>query len=523
METITLLDRKDRSDCYSSNKAVLQEQQISCVLKSVYFAHSDSEDFPEVVSEEGLFAEFLLSGEPAILRLSQDGFEWIHRVRGITGRVDLCDIITIKHEEPRSNRFCLGLCSDDEGLHKLCIHSFERNKKRHTIWKPIKYVFASSDKLQISQWSQKANEMILQFINRPKRLWVFVNPYGGARQAPVIWRNQVKPLFELAGIQSHVVITKEANEAYRIMKAACNESLESIDGVVAIGGDGLFQEIMNGVLEQSQKPWSDQEAIHHRLRLGHIPAGSTDAVAWSVNGSRCPISSALRVVFGDRMPLDVMKIESDKTQDSRYSACLAGYGFLGDVISMSEHFRFFGPMRYDIAGVMAFFSHNTHQAKVSFIRSSENESVYQSCQSSSDQTGSLESGSESETFTPLTAVETVEDEFISVMITVNPCRSDKSPNGLIPYAQLSDGVLHVTLVQRCPRWQYLSFLISAAKQGIQPGQYPFVQTIAAKWVKVEPLNSQSAWNVDGEVIRQQGLTSTVHNGLVQIFARGVEQ
>jgi len=90
-------------------------------------------------------------------------------------------------------------------------------------------------------------------------------------------------------------------------------------------------------------------------------------------------------------------------------------------------------------------------------------------------------------------------------------------------AQLSDGRLHVTLVKTCPRWQYLSFLVSAAKHGIRPGQFPFVQTIDVKWVQVVPLDSQSSWNVDGEVIRQQGLTSMVHSGLIQVFARGVEQ
>eukprot|EP00210_Caulerpa_lentillifera_P006875 g6572.t1 len=488
-----------------------EDEDVTTVLRGFNLAYPVPADFPEQVTEEGLFAEFQFRAEPAILSLSPGGFEWINR--------------TVTYEEPKPANCCLGLCNKDEVLHKLCVHSFECNKRRSAMWKPIKYVFLSINKLQIVQWSQKANEFISQLIHRPKELWVFVNPYGGTRQTPRIWRKQVKPLFELAGIQSRVVITKEANEAYEMMKTASKQSLESIDGVVAVGGDGLFQEIMNGLLERFQKPWCEKEANDRSLRLGHIPAGSTDAVAWSVNGSRCPLSSALRIIFGDRISLDVMKIESEENhQSSKYSACLAGYGFMGDVISISEKLRCFGSMRYDIAGMMAFFSCNTHEAKISYMKSTKNNTVDDLWQNSSNEYGAMRNRFESEVSTiPSTAVETVEDEFISIMITVNPCRSDKSPNGLIPHAHLSDGRLHITLVQKCSRLQYLSFLLSVAKHGVRPGQYSFVRSIDAEWVKVEPLNSKSSWNVDGEVIRHKGLASMVHNGLVQVFARGIEQ
>ena len=41
--------------------------------------------------------------------------------------------------------------------------------------------------------------------NRPKKLLIFVNPYGGKRQAPKIFRNKVRPLFELARIEMEVI------------------------------------------------------------------------------------------------------------------------------------------------------------------------------------------------------------------------------------------------------------------------------------------------------------------------------
>ena len=72
-----------------------------------------------------------------------------------------------------------------------------------------------------------------------------------------------------------------------------------------MGGDGLFQEMLNGLLTLRSKAISanrDGEATAHlatRLRLGHIPAGSTDAVAYSLNGTRSELTATLHIAIGD--------------------------------------------------------------------------------------------------------------------------------------------------------------------------------------------------------------------------------
>lgn len=53
-----------------------------------------------------------------------------------------------------------------------------------------------------------------------------------------------------------------------------------VQGVVAVGGDGVFQECMIGLLAQRSRGGVNA-AIASRIRLGHIPGGSTDAVAFS--------------------------------------------------------------------------------------------------------------------------------------------------------------------------------------------------------------------------------------------------
>ena len=66
-----------------------------------------------------------------------------------------------------------------------------------------------------------------------------------------------------------------------------------------VGGDGLFQEVLNGLLSvRGAGGEAGQLAAH--LRLGHIPAGSTDAVAFSLNGTRSQATAALHIALGDR-------------------------------------------------------------------------------------------------------------------------------------------------------------------------------------------------------------------------------
>ena len=68
---------------------------------------------------------------------------------------------------------------------------------------------------------------------------------------------------------------------------------------VQVGGDGLFQEVLNGALAV-RAAGGAAGAAAERLRLGHIPAGSTDAVACSLHGTRCGTTAALHIALGDR-------------------------------------------------------------------------------------------------------------------------------------------------------------------------------------------------------------------------------
>lgn len=43
-----------------------------------------------------------------------------------------------------------------------------------------------------------------------------------------------------------------------------------------------------------------------------LPIGSTDALAYSLHGTRCAATAALHIALGDRIPLDVLELHAQQ-------------------------------------------------------------------------------------------------------------------------------------------------------------------------------------------------------------------
>ena len=52
---------------------------------------------------------------------------------------------------------------------------------------------------------------------RPRRLLVFLNPFGGSRRARQTWDNVVKPVFDKAGVKSRAVETQHGGHAHTLL------------------------------------------------------------------------------------------------------------------------------------------------------------------------------------------------------------------------------------------------------------------------------------------------------------------
>ena len=100
-------------------------------------------------------------------------------------------------------------------------------------------------------------------------------------------------------------------------------SLDDIDGVICIGGDGMFSELFNGLLLRTTKEKSIQDLLTSPnakewirsnsipkpcIRIGVIPGGSTDAVAMSLHGTNDVTTAALHIALGDQREVDVTSV-----------------------------------------------------------------------------------------------------------------------------------------------------------------------------------------------------------------------
>lgn len=97
-------------------------------------------------------------------------------------------------------------------------------------------------------------------------------------------------------------------------------------GIVCCGGDGVFHEALNGLLQArgaaATAGHEDLAAALGALRLAHIPAGSTDAVACTLHGSRSAFTAAMHVCLGDSQQLDLLRV--DTAAGTQFSSCTAG-------------------------------------------------------------------------------------------------------------------------------------------------------------------------------------------------------
>jgi ceramide kinase len=495
-------------------------------------------------------------------------------------------------------------------LYGFCIHTFKRSASKPSEWHPFQLSIESKNEELIETLLSEISSCISAIsASRPRHVLLILNPNAGSGAAHAHYRNILHPLLSKAGISAKVVVTERAGHAKQIVVDALSLSLPNsfaaddntrnnntqeleYDGIVAVGGDGIFHEILNGLLEAQSRqatiklPGHRSQSLLSSLRLAHIPCGSTDAVACSLHGSRSVFTAAMHMALGDSTPLDALKVSVGGTV--RYACCIATYGFMGDVVQDSEKHRWLGPLRYDIIGAMKILHNQSYACRVSYIpaqknslaveeaiagRSKEEEEeekeditsvCVQNC--SICRAASIASSASHRELSDANTINdnddddgkfndepeeivkdnsswcVVEGEWMSIMLIVHPCRSDKTPHGMSRYGHLNDGRFTLVLVRRCSPFNYLKFLATMSSSGVAPGMMPGVlEVIDAVACKVESMGSTSSsstgesdgnvsrtshWNIDGEIVQgadgTDGMEAHAQLGAVQCFARGVE-
>uniref|UniRef100_A0A3B5AP70 sphingosine kinase n=1 Tax=Stegastes partitus TaxID=144197 RepID=A0A3B5AP70_9TELE len=109
-----------------------------------------------------------------------------------------------------------------------------------------------------------------QFVRRPCRTMILVNPHSGRGQALQLFTGHIQGMLTEASVPYKLVLTEHQNHARELVKKA---DLSQWDALVIMSGDGLLFEVINGLMDRED--W--QEAI--QTPLGILPGGSGNALA----------------------------------------------------------------------------------------------------------------------------------------------------------------------------------------------------------------------------------------------------
>ncbi|XP_061348923.1 ceramide kinase isoform X1 [Gastrolobium bilobum] len=502
-------------------------------------------------------------------------------------------------------------------MYRFNVHGVIRSKNQPSQWILAEYTFGHKKLQTCQKWVNQLNASLKLEVGRPRNLLVFVHPRSGKGSGCRTWE-AVAPIFSRAKVETKVIVTERAGQAFDVMSSITNMELNSYDGVIAVGGDGFFNEILNGflsprlkapypptppdfvhlvkdngdslvlddneIVEETSSQSEDQFPLisspkqsgsrisnpnsedkapefpvpNEWFRFGIIPAGSTDAIVICTTGARDPITSALQIVLGKRVHLDIAQVVRWKTTprskvepNVRYAASFSGYGFYGDVITESEKYRWMGPKRYDYAGTMVFLKHRSYEAEIAYLdvesdetnltskrnrqgsllralrtpRTSERCICRANCKVCNEKPSHASAG-----FCSLTPHLYSQERrwmkskgrFLSVGAAVISCRNEKAPDGLVADAHLSDGFLHLILIRDCPHASYLWHLTQLTRRGGSPLNFKFVEHRKTPAFTFTSLGNESVWNLDGEIFQAHQLSAQVFRGLVCLFASGPE-
>ncbi|KAG6436752.1 hypothetical protein SASPL_101654 [Salvia splendens] len=361
------------------------------------------------------------------------------------------------------------------------------------------------------------------------------------------------PLSTHAVVYTRVVKTTSAGHARKL--AASVDFTTCPDGIICVGGDGIINEVLNGLLSRENQ----REAIS--IPIGIIPAGSDNSLVWTILGARDPIPAAITIVKGSLTATDVFAVEWIHTGAIHFGMTVTYFGFISDILELSEKFqKRFGPLRYFVAAFLKFFCLPKYNYEVEHLparivsgdgkdsdgheivdmselctdimRKSGKEGLPRASSLSSIDsimTPSRMSGNDFDmtcsttelsdyvrAIDPNEAVEKKEitprpeenwvvakGQYLAVLVCNHSCKSVQSSQVVAPKAEHDDNTLDLLLVRGGGRFKLLRFFLR-----LQMGSrlsLPYVEYIKVKSVKIKPgKHTHNGCGIDGELFPVKG-------------------
>ena len=270
-----------------------------------------------------------------------------------------------------------------------------------------------------------------------------MNPKSGTMMAPKHLSSIIEK-FSAAGYLTEVLMTGGRGDA----RDFAYEYGSDVDKLVVSGGDGTFNEVVDGLISAG-----------HKTEIGYIPAGSTNDFGKSVGLSNDVNGSTDRIIFGTAKPVDIGSF------NGRYFSYVASFGaFTSATYSVPQNLKnIFGHAAYVIGGAKELTRLKPIHAKFTTDPGSENESV-------------------------------LEDDYLIGAV----CNS-RSIGGILKLDKLdvdmNDGIMEILLVRMPRNVIELNEIALSMLSGNFKSKH--IDTLSAKEVRIE-IEEGVHWTIDGE-------------------------
>ncbi|KAH0454923.1 hypothetical protein IEQ34_016847 [Dendrobium chrysotoxum] len=377
------------------------------------------------------------------------------------------------------------------------------------------FVLVMPTEVVAESWSDQIRDFI-NSLGRPKRVFIILNPYGGKRSARKIFDTEIKPLLVAANIMYTLQETKYQLHAQEL---AYKLDLLKYDGIVCVSGDGVFVEVVNGLLQRED--WDT--AI--KVPLGIIPAGTGNGLAKSLLdavGEMYSIQNAtFAVIRGHKRALDVTTVLQGETKF--FSILMLTWGLIADIDIESEKYRWMGSTRLDFYCFLRIMKLRKYHGHVEFVPAPGHELYGEPIKDRAICMGTDDVSEKGQNCVaevlqgsyrgPSVCFEKsdwrfLEGPFVTIsLVNVPWVGEDAMP---APEAKFSDGFLDLVMIKDCPKSALLSILLK-----IKDGSHvksPYVMYLKVKAFKLVPGNrvgdptKGGIVDVDGEVVaRGEGI------------------
>ena len=276
-----------------------------------------------------------------------------------------------------------------------------------------------------------------------KKVLIIYNPVSGTKSNKAMI-SQLLNYYKLNNINYFLLKTEYKNHA----KEFCaNNSLAEYDDLIVCGGDGTFNEVINGVIINKNKKIP---------RLGFLPGGTGNSFMHDLNAVD-PNKAINKIIKNNSDTLDILKLTyNNKTI---YSFNIVGWGLVTDILILAEKMRFLKSIRYNVASL--FYILTAKGKKIKFII--DNNKIYN-------------------------------EKYLFILI----CNTIHTGKGMkaAPKAKFNDGQLDIVSVKS----QISFFQLIKLFTKIFTGKHihsPFVNYINAQTINLIPENNE-VLNVDGD-------------------------